>query len=96
MEGIKLDGLEGLGKDLPILPSDPEGHLGGADPRALEWEAGQLPPPEDVAFSLQQLCAASGEGLEVLERIAKAGERIASALEGLRTEAAKASAALGA
>lgn len=102
MEGIKLDGLEGLGDELQHVEGDPEGLLGGLDPKVMLWEAGELPTPEDVAFSLQQLCAGQGEGLEIVERlavnserIATAAERIAASLEILTKHAAAAAKALG-
>lgn len=95
MEGIKLDGLEGLGDELEPLEGDPEGLLGGVDPRAFRWENGDMEPAEDVAFSLQQLCAGQGEGLEAVERLAGAAERIAAALEALEKHAAAAAKALG-
>lgn len=95
MDGIKLDGLEGLGAELEPLDGDPEGLLGGLDPKAALWEAGELPTPEDVAYSLQQLCAGQGEGLEIVERLTVAAERIAAALESLNKHAAAAAKALG-
>ena len=95
MDGLNLDGLEGLGGELPQLDGDPEGLLGGLDPKAALWEAGELPTPEDVAYSLQQLCAGQGEGLEYVERLATAAERIADALESLNKHAAAAAKALG-
>jgi hypothetical protein len=94
MEALNLDGLDGL--TLSDNPgSDPENLLGEVDPKALLWESGELPPPEDVAYSLQQLCAAAGENMETASRVASALERIASALEGLNKHAATAAAALG-
>ncbi len=95
MDGLNLDGLEGI--NLAENPGgDPEGLLGDIDPKALLWEAGEMAPAEDVAFSLQQLCAAQGESLEVVTRGVEALERIAKALESLGAHAAKAAAALGA
>lgn len=94
MEALNLDGLDGL--NLAENPgSDPENLLGEVDPKALLWEAGEMAPPEDVAFSLQQLCAAAGENLETGTRVASALERIAAALESLSKHAATAAAALG-
>ena len=91
MENLNLDGLDGLDQ----LDGDPEGLLGGLDPRIALWEAGEMTPPEDVAFSLQQLCAGQGEGLEIVERLTVAAERIAAALESLNKHAAAAAKALG-
>lgn len=95
MEALNLDGLDGL--NLAENPgSDPENLLGDdVDPKALLWEAGEMAPPEDVAFSLQQLCAAAGENLETGARVVSALERIAAALESLNKHAATAAAALG-
>ena len=95
MEALNLDGLDGL--NLAENPgSDPENLLGDdVDPKALLWESGEMAPPEDVAFSLQQLCAAAGENLETGARVVSALERIAAALESLNKHAATAAAALG-
>jgi len=99
-EPFNLSGLEEL--HLPGTTDGTEG-IDPQDARLALWEAGEFPPAEDVAFSLQQIFAVSSEGLEVQDQIlteikrgADASERIAVALEALVQHAATAAAALGA
>ena len=99
-EPLNLSGLEEIELPGAATEAPEESNLPDADEaKALLWENHELPPAEDVAFSLQQLCAIQGDGSEAaalqLDRIATASERIAAALESLVSHAATAAAALG-
>lgn len=86
-----LEALEGLDLDGETMtPEQEAAALAELQETARErvWLAGELPPAEDVAYTLKRMDAAAGEGLEILERIASAGERIAAALEKLGDRAA--------
>ena len=47
----------------------------------LLWEAGEMDPPHDIAYSLHRLDGAAGDALEMLDRQTRAAERQADALE---------------
>lgn len=86
LAGMNLSGLEGLG-DERDLEADELAKL-EADGKLLMWEADELPPAENQAFSLRLLVNDSATAVELLEkcnasaeRIATAAERIAAALE---------------
>ena len=93
LAGMNLSGLEGLG-DERDMEADNLSKL-EADGKLLLWEADELPPAENQAFSLRLLVNDSGTAVELLEkssnaaeRIATAAERIATALEALGAKAA--------
>lgn len=73
-----LSALSGDGFPGDDLPTEDE--LAEHGKEAL-WLSDEMPPPENVAYSLRRIDAALGEILEISERSVSAQERIAAALE---------------
>lgn len=85
LEGMNLSGLDNLGEDdARDLEADELAKI-EADGKFLLWEADELPPPENVAFSLRLIANDLSAGLEAVEKCATASERIADAAERLAT-----------
>lgn len=57
--------------------------------KEILWASDEMPPPENVAYSLRRIDGALGEIIEGVERVAIAQERIAKALEQALTIFAK-------
>lgn len=84
LDALNLSALEGV--DLAGEMTEQELEDNGKE---ILWLSDEMPPPENIAYSLRRLDAGLSELLEMQARLAESTDRAAMALERIANIAAK-------
>lgn len=84
LDALNLSALEGV--DLAGEMTEQELEDNGKE---ILWLSDEMPPPENIAYSLRRLDAGLSELLEMQARLAESTDRAAMALEQIANIAAK-------